>query len=177
MMYPIQRSATSVCLYTTTTIQYILYNVIIQLWGVITMVNLFLVYFSALLLYTTSTIYYYYTIQYIHTYSGGIGNSKLSKALRETNHIYPALLLYTITIYYQYILYSIRGENSSAKGGFYLLYTTSTIQYKRENTPYGGQIFFEKSLEIWIFCCIFMGGGVYIKKVYNKLDTFPHECG
>ena len=65
------------------------------------MVNLFLVYFSALLLYTTTILYS------IYTYSGGIGNSKLSKVLRETNHSYPTLLLYTITIYYYYIVYTI----------------------------------------------------------------------
>ena len=132
MMYPIQRSATSVCLYTTTTIQYILYNVIIQLWGVITMVNLFLVYFPALLLYTT-------TIQYIHTYSGGIGNSKLSKVLRETNHraiqrYYYILLLYSI--YYIIRTPALKGGSISY---ILLLYT---IQYKRENTPFGGANFF-----------------------------------
>ena len=59
------------------------------------MVNLFLVYFSALLLYTTTILYS------IYTYSGGIGNSKLSKVLRETNHratqrYYYILLLYSI---------------------------------------------------------------------------------
>ena len=57
-------------------------------------------------------------------------------------------------------------------GGFYLLYTTTTIYYivQEREYPNGGQIFFEKSLEIWNFFRIFMGG-VYIKKVYNKLDS------
>lgn len=158
MMYPIQRSAYSVCLYTTTTIQYILYNVIIQLWGVITMVNLFLVYFPALLLYTT-------TIQYIHTYIlWGIGNSKLSKVLRETNHRAIQRYYYILLVLYS-IYYIIR--TPALKGGsisyILLLYT---IQYKRGRISLlGGQIFFEKSLEIWIFCCIFMGGGLYKKSV------------
>ena len=57
-------------------------------------------------------------------------------------------------------------------GGFYLLYTT-TIYYivQEREYPNGGQIFFEKSLEIWNFFRIFMGGGVYIKKVSIKLDS------
>ena len=162
-MCPIQRSDYSVSLYTTTTIQYILYNVIIQLWGVITMVNLFLVYFPALLLYTT-------TIQYIHTYSGGIGNSKLSKVLRETNHIYPALLLYTTTTI-QYILYN---KNSSAKKGwgvlspiyyYYILYSI------RGRIPLLGGKFFLKKAWKYGFFVVSLWGGVYIKKVSIKLDS------
>ena len=56
-------------------------------------------------------------------------------------------------------------------GGFYLLYTT-TIYYivQEREYPIGGQIFFEKSLEIWNFFRIFMGG-VYIKKVSIKFDS------
>ena len=148
-MYPIQRSDYSVSLYTTTTIQYILYNVIIQLWGVITMVNLFLVYFSAilLLLYTT-------TIQYID--KRGV-KRRVKRTLRERLVcvcVCVYILLYTIyyilystrertphlmninqstpalvsIYYYYYIVYTIRTPALKMGGGFYLLYTT-TIYY------------------------------------------------
>ena len=155
-MCPIQRSDYSVSLYTTTTIQYILYNVIIQLWGVITMVNLFLVYFSALLLYTT-------TIQYID-------KRRVKRTLRVR-------LVCVCVCVYILLLYSIYYKNSSAKKGwgvlspiYYYYYILLVLYSTRESTPMGGKFFLKK---VWKygFSVVSLWGGVYIKKVYNKLDS------
>jgi len=71
--------------------------------------------------------------------------------------------------YYYYIVYTIRTPALKRGGGFYLLYTTTIYYYyyivQEREYPIWGQIFFEKSLEIWNFFRIFMGGGVYKKSV------------
>jgi hypothetical protein len=120
--------------------------------------KLFLIYFSSLLLYTTTI---YYILQRLVCVYILLLYTIYTITQRYTTSLSP---IYTISIYY--------GALPHHSGLYYyiLLYSTMGVWITLMR-------FFSQKLGNMDFLLYLYGGGVYIKKVYNKLDTFPHECG